>query len=224
MSFQINLSESWKKQLKTALTQPNFIALTEFINQQISEGKTIYPPQKQVFAAFNNTTFKQVKVVIVGQDPYHGEGQANGLSFSVTKGQKIPPSLRNIFKELKKDIPEFEIPQHGDLIHWAKQGVLLLNAALTVEKNKAGSHQKKGWINFTDDVIKHLSTQKSNLVFILWGKFSQSKAALIDESKHLILTAAHPSPLSAHNGFWGCNHFSKTNDYLTLHNLPIIKW
>ncbi|MBP9689895.1 MAG: uracil-DNA glycosylase, partial [Bacteroidia bacterium] len=174
--------------------------------------------------AFNNTTFNQVKVVIVGQDPYHGDGQANGLSFSVAKGQKIPPSLRNIFKELKQDIPEFEIPQHGDLSKWAKQGVLLLNATLTVEKDRAGSHQKKGWEVFTDEVIKLLSTQKSNLVFILWGKFAQSKAALINDSKHLILKAAHPSPLSVHNGFWECKHFSKTNQYLALHNLPIIKW
>lgn len=224
MSFQINLSESWKEQLKTTLNQPSFIALTEFLRQELNNGKTIYPPQQHIFAAFNNTTFNQVKVVIVGQDPYHGDGQANGLSFSVAKGQKIPPSLRNIFKELKQDIPEFEIPQHGDLSEWAKQGVLLLNATLTVEKDRAGSHQKKGWEVFTDEVIKLLSTQKSNLVFILWGKFAQSKAALINDSKHLILKAAHPSPLSVHNGFWECKHFSKTNQYLALHNLPIIKW
>jgi uracil-DNA glycosylase len=163
-------------------------------------------------------------VVIIGQDPYHGQGQAHGLCFSVNKGIAVPPSLQNMYKELKADINGFEIPNHGDLSHWAKQGVLMLNATLTVEKDKAGSHQGKGWEEFTDAVIKAVSTQKENVVFILWGKFAQSKARLIDESKHLILMAAHPSPFSAYNGFFGCKHFSKTNHYLKQHQLPIINW
>lgn len=224
MSNQVAIAESWKPVLQQEFDKPYFEALIDFLKQEKAAGKTIFPPGPQIFAAFDYTAFNNVRVVIIGQDPYHGQGQAHGLCFSVNKGIAVPPSLQNMYKELKTDVEGFEIPNHGDLSHWAKQGVLMLNATLTVEKDKAGSHQGKGWEAFTDAVIKAVSTQKENVVFILWGKFAQSKARLIDESKHLILTAAHPSPFSAYNGFFGCKHFSKTNHYLKQHQLPIINW
>lgn len=224
MSNQVAIVESWKPVLQQEFDKPYFEALIDFLKQEKAAGKTIFPPGPQIFAAFDYTAFNDVRVVIIGQDPYHGQGQAHGLCFSVNKGIAVPPSLQNIYKEIKTDIEGFETPNHGDLSHWAKQGVLMLNATLTVEKDKAGSHQGKGWEAFTDAVIKVVSTQKENVVFILWGKFAQSKARLIDETKHLILMAAHPSPFSAYNGFFGCKHFSKTNHYLKQHQSQIINW
>lgn len=224
MSNQVQLAESWKPVLAQEFNQPYFTQLTEFIKHEKAAGKTIYPLGSQIFNAFEFTPFNEVKVVILGQDPYHGAGQAHGLCFSVNKNVAVPPSLKNIYKELQTDIEGYTAPNHGDLSHWAKQGVLLLNATLTVEKDKAGSHQGKGWEQFTDAVIKQLSTQKEKLVFILWGKFAQSKATLINTQKHLVLMAAHPSPFSAYNGFFGCKHFSKTNAYLIANNLTPISW
>lgn len=224
MSNQVAIAESWKPVLQQEFDKPYFEALIDFLKQEKAAGKTIFPPGPQIFAAFDYTAFNDVRVVIIGQDPYHGQGQAHGLCFSVNKGIAVPPSLQNIYKEIKTDIEGFETPNHGDLSHWAKQGVLMLNATLTVEKDKAASHQGKGWEAFTDAVIKVVSTQKENVVFILWGKFAQSKARLIDETKHLILMAAHPSPFSAYNGFFGCKHFSKTNHYLKQHQSQIINW
>lgn len=224
MSNQVAIAESWKPVLQQEFDKPYFEALIDFLKQEKAAGKTIFPPGPQIFAAFDYTAFNDVRVVIIGQDPYHGQGQAHGLCFSVNKGIAVPPSLQNIYKEIKTDIEGFETPNHGDLSHWAKQGVLMLNATLTVEKDKAGSHQGKGWEAFTDAVIKVVSTQKENVVFILWGKFAQSKARLIDNTKHLILMAAHPSPFSAYNGFFGCKHFSKTNHYLKQHQSQIINW
>ena len=224
MSNQVQLAESWKPLLAQEFNQPYFTQLTEFIKHEKAAGKTIYPLGSQIFNAFEFTPFNEVKVVILGQDPYHGAGQAHGLCFSVNKNVAVPPSLKNIYKELQTDMEGYTAPNHGDLSHWAKQGVLLLNATLTVEKDKAGSHQGKGWEQFTDAVIKQLSTQKEKLVFILWGKFAQSKATLINTQKHLVLMAAHPSPFSAYNGFLGCKHFSKTNAYLIANNLTPISW
>lgn len=224
MTKQVAIAEDWKEVLKDEFDEPYFNGLVAFLKQEKHAGKIIYPPGPQIFSAFDLTAFKDVRVVILGQDPYHGAGQAHGLCFSVNKGVPIPPSLQNIFKELKADIPEFNIPEHGNLSEWAKQGVLLLNATLTVEKDKAGSHQGKGWEQFTDRVIKRISEEKKHVVFILWGKFAQSKGALIDERKHLVLKAAHPSPFSAHSGFFGCRHFSKTNQYLIQQHLKPIVW
>ncbi|MES2690639.1 MAG: uracil-DNA glycosylase [Bacteroidota bacterium] len=224
MTKQVAIAEDWKALLNDEFGQPYFDGLISFIKKEKQEGKIVYPPGSQIFRAFDLTPVKDVRVVILGQDPYHGAGQAHGLCFSVNKGVPMPPSLQNIFKELKTDIPEFNIPAHGDLSEWAKQGVLLLNATLTVEKDKAGSHQGKGWEQFTDAVIRHISDEKKHVVFILWGKFAQSKSPLIDETKHLVLKAAHPSPFSAYNGFFGCRHFSQTNDYLTHHHLQPVVW
>ncbi len=183
----------------------------------------IYPPAGKIFASFNYTSFDDVKVVIIGQDPYHGPGQANGLCFSVGDGIPQPPSLQNIFKELHSDLG-IPIPQTGNLEPWAKQGVLLLNATLTVRANQAGSHQKQGWENFTDTAIKALSEKRKGLIFLLWGKFAQAKEMLIDTSKHHVLKAPHPSPFSVHSGFYGCKHFSKTNEILRKENLSAINW
>ena len=183
----------------------------------------IYPPAELVFNALELCAPKKTKVVILGQDPYHGKDQAMGLAFSVLGGTKIPPSLMNIFKELKSDV-DMPIPQSGNLSHWANQGVLLLNATLTVEAENAGSHQGKGWEQFTDHIIETISAKQQHVVFILWGNYAQAKSNLIDESKHLILTAPHPSPLSAHRGFFGCKHFSQTNEYLQLHKITPIEW
>lgn len=224
MSIQVAIAESWKNVLQDEFNQPYFSELVAFIRQEKAAGKTIYPPGPKIFAAFDDTPFDDVKVVILGQDPYHGAGQANGLCFSVSPDVAVPPSLQNIFKELKADIPGYEVPPNGDLSNWAKQGVLLLNATLTVEKDKAGSHQLKGWEPFTDSVIRHISQEKEHVVFILWGRFAQSKAPLIDESKHLVLKAAHPSPFSAYSGFFGCRHFSQANRYLEQHGANPIHW
>lgn len=217
------LEESWKEALLEEFGQPYFAELKAFLVEEKKKGFTIYPPSKEIFNAFNYTPFKEVKVVIIGQDPYHGIGQAHGLSFSVKQGVNPPPSLKNIFKEIQNDLGVAP-PNHGELTAWAKQGVLLLNATLTVQAKQPGSHQKKGWENFTDSVIKTLSDKKEKLVFLLWGRFAQAKAELIDTKKHTVLTAAHPSPYSASNGFFGCKHFSKTNAVLTQYGLTPIDW
>lgn len=211
--MKINITENWKLVLKDEFEKTYFQEIISFLDHQKKLGKTIFPEESLIFNAFNQTSFEDIHVVILGQDPYHAVNQAHGLSFSVPDGIKIPPSLKNIFKELGSDIGK-EIPKSGNLIHWAKQGVLLLNASLTVEENKPMSHSKIGWNLFTDAVIKKISQEKTNVIFILWGKFAQEKEKLIDPEKHFILKAAHPSPLSAYNGFWGCKHFSKTNELL----------
>ena len=222
MKMYVKLNASWKEVLMNEFDENYFKKLTEFVQNEYNT-KTIYPPQSEIFSAFDFTPFENVKVVILGQDPYHGEGQANGLSFSVADGIKLPPSLRNIYKELKDDVG-IEISTSGNLESWAKQGVLLLNATLTVEATKAGSHQKKGWETFTDAVIQKLSDQKENLVFILWGAYAQKKGAKIDRNKHFVIESAHPSPLGAYRGFWGSKPFSKTNDFLKSKNLQPINW
>lgn len=212
-SSSVQLDESWKKLLNEEFGSAYFASLKTFLIAEKNSGKTIFPPGKQIFAAFDATPFDKVKVVILGQDPYHGPGQANGLCFSVNRGVKPPPSLVNIFKELQADL-NIPVPSHGDLSSWAQQGILLLNATLTVRAHEAGSHQNKGWEIFTDKTIQAISKHKTHVVFILWGRYAQSKRALIDESKHHVIASAHPSPLSAHNGFWGSKPFSKTNAYL----------
>jgi len=222
--MQVNpqIEESWKEILREEFHKPYFLSLKEFL---VSEKKqhTIYPAGSKIFEAFNLTPFDRVKVVILGQDPYHGPGQAHGLCFSVPVGIAPPPSLINIFKELRSDagIP---IPGHGNLESWARQGVLLINATLTVRAHQAGSHQKKGWETFTDKVIETLSTKKNNLVFLLWGNYAQKKSELIDSSRHLVLKSVHPSPLSASRGFFGCKHFTNTNTYLSQNNIQPIDW
>lgn len=221
---QVILEESWKNLLNDEFKKPYFNDLIAFIKQEKAKGEVIYPAGSQIFNAFKYTPVSKVKAVIIGQDPYHGEGQANGLCFSVNEGMAIPPSLQNIFKELVSDIPGFKIPPSGNLTYWAQQGVLLLNATLTVRKNQAGSHQQKGWEVFTDAAISALGSTRKNLVFMLWGKFAQSKEKLLNQTDHLILKAAHPSPLSAYNGFFGCKHFSKCNEYLKLNNQQPIDW
>lgn len=200
-----------------------FKALEKFIKREKEAGKNIFPPEPNVFNAFQKCPFENIKVVVLGQDPYHGFGQANGLAFSVNKGVRIPPSLKNIFKELKTDLG-CTIPDHGDLTAWANEGVLLLNAVLTVEEGKPGSHQHKGWEQFTDEVIRTISREKKGVVFLLWGNYAKGKIDLIDAEKHLILTASHPSPLSAYNGFFHCKHFSKANLYLTQQGKKPINW
>ncbi len=220
--MNVSIEQSWKEVLGEEFTKEYFVNLTEAVrNSYLSS--TVFPPPKLVFNAFTQCPFREVKVVILGQDPYHGEGQAHGLSFSVQDGIKIPPSLQNIYKELAVDLQK-EIPRSGNLERWAKQGVLLLNATLTVEKDKAGSHQGIGWETFTDEVIKKISDEKEHVVFLLWGKYAQNKAKLIDDKKHHILTAPHPSPFSVHSGFFGCRHFSKTNIYLKKQGLEEIEW
>ncbi len=218
----VKLNASWKEVLMNEFEKDYFKKLTDFVQNEYNT-KTIYPPQSEIFSAFDFTPFENVKVVILGQDPYHGEGQANGLSFSVADGIKLPPSLRNIYKELKDDVG-IEISTSGNLESWAKQGVLLLNATLTVEATKAGSHQKKGWETFTDAVIQKLSDQKENLVFILWGAYAQKKGAKIDRNKHFVIESAHPSPLGAYRGFWGSKPFSTTNQFLKSKNITEIDW
>jgi len=221
-SIRPQIEESWKIILKDEFQKEYFSTLKLFL---IEEKKThiIYPQSDAIFNAFNLCPFNALKVVIIGQDPYHGEGQAHGLSFSVPEGIKPPPSLKNIFKELNTDV-NFKIPTHGNLSRWAEQGVLLLNATLTVRKKQAGSHQKKGWEKFTDSVIQKVSEEKEGIVFLLWGRFAQDKAKLIDENKHHILTAPHPSPFSAYSGFFGCKHFSKTNNLLKKQSMQSINW
>ena len=222
MKMYVKLNASWKEVLMNEFEKDYFKKLTDFVQNEYNT-KTIYPPQSEIFSAFDFTPFENVKVVILGQDPYHGEEQANGLSFSVADGIKLPPSLRNIYKELKDDVG-IEISTSGNLESWAKQGVLLLNATLTVEATKAGSHQKKGWETFTDAVIQKLSDQKENLVFILWGAYAQKKGAKIDRNKHFVIESAHPSPLGAYRGFWGSKPFSTTNQFLKSKNITEIDW
>jgi len=221
--MNVQIEESWKTQLKNEFEQPYFFQLTQFLKEEKAAGKTIYPPGPQLFEAFRLTTFDNVKVVILGQDPYHGLGQAHGLSFSVPRGIALPPSLKNIFKELEGDL-DIAPSHHGHLESWAKEGVLLLNSALTVEAGLAGSHSQIGWQQFTNAVIEILSKEKQKLVFILWGNFAKSKQQLIDGSKHLILTSAHPSPLSAYNGFFGSRCFSKANNFLIENKLKPVQW
>ena len=222
--MSLKLEESWKEVLEAEFEKEYMKNLRSFLQSQQEQKRIIYPGNSLIFNAFNHTPFKKVKVVIIGQDPYHGAGQAHGLSFSVKKGVPPPPSLQNIFKELQAEFSDFQYPKHGDLSSWADQGVLLLNASLTVEASKAGSHQNQGWEKFTDRVIQILSEQRKGIVFLLWGKFAQAKAGLIDPNRHLILMAAHPSPFSAYNGFFGCNHFIKTNEYLENNGERGIDW
>jgi len=221
--MDVKIEESWKEVLKQEFTKTYFLEITNFLKMEKMAGKTIYPPGSQIFNAFNTTPFDKVKAVILGQDPYHGPGQAHGLSFSVPKGVAPPPSLVNIFKELQNDIG-LPIPNHGNLTHWAEQGVMLLNASLTVRANEPMSHAKIGWAEFTNAVIEKISAHKKNTVFLLWGKFAQEKQVLVDETKHLVLRAAHPSPFSADKGFFGCKHFSKTNAWLMSKGIDPIDW
>lgn len=218
----VRIEESWKEVLKDEFEQPYFQTLATYLRQEKAAGKVIYPPGSLIFNAFDTTPFAAVKVVILGQDPYHNPNEAMGLSFSVPKGVRIPPSLVNIYKEINADLG-LPIPSHGDLTAWAKQGVFLLNAMLTVGKGEAGSHQKIGWQDFTDAVIRHLSAGRAHLVFMLWGNFAKRKKELIDTSKHLVLESAHPSPLAG-NAFSGCRHFSKANNYLKQNGLSVIDW
>lgn len=220
----IQMEESWKQVLQAEFEKPYFDDLRTFLYNEKKQGKTIYPPGSQIFNAFNSTAFADVRIVILGQDPYHGAGQAHGLCFSVQQGIKPPPSLVNIFKELKNSIPYFQIPTHGCLQNWTTQGVFLLNAILTVEANQPASHQKKGWEIFTNAVIQTISKEKTGVIFLLWGNFAQQKAALIDTEKHIILKAPHPSPFSAHSGFFGCNHFFQVNEILKARGEEPIQW
>lgn len=217
------VEESWKLALNAEFNAEYFSELKNFLQNERNTGQIIYPPGVNIFSAFEKTPFDKVKVVILGQDPYHGVGQAHGLSFSVPEKQAIPRSLQNIFKELKSDL-NISIPNTGNLEKWARQGVLLLNATLTVRANQPGSHQNKGWENFTDSVIRRLSKDRKGIVFILWGKYAQAKQPLIDNTKHYILTSPHPSPFSADRGFFGCKHFSKTNEFLLKEGLTPIDW
>ncbi len=218
----VKIEPSWKAVLQDEFNQPYFENIAAFLRQEKEAGKTIYPPGSLIFNAFNITPFDQVKVIILGQDPYHNPGEAMGLSFSVPKGVRLPPSLKNIFQELQEDVG-MTMPQTGDLTPWAQQGVFLLNAMLTVEKNKPQSHQKIGWQIFTDTVIRKLSEQREHLVFMLWGGFAKKKNALIDQTKHLVLEAAHPSPLAG-GAFSGNRHFSKANEYLIANGQAPINW
>jgi uracil-DNA glycosylase len=220
--MDVRLEASWKEKLKEEFDKPYFKELSGFVRGEYASG-AVYPPPKCIFNALDAVPFDAVRVVILGQDPYHGPGQAHGLCFSVPDGVPKPPSLQNIFKEIHQDLG-LPVPPSGNLEHWAKQGVLLLNATLTVRAGQAGSHQGKGWEEFTDAVVKSLNEGREGLVFLLWGSYAQKKGAHIDREKHLVLTAPHPSPLSAHNGFFGCRHFSKTNAYLVSKGRPPIAW
>ncbi len=220
--MNVQIEPSWKQALATEFEKPYFAALTEFVKTEYQQTK-VYPAPKQIFSAFGHCPFDQVKVVIIGQDPYHGKGQANGLCFSVADHIAIPPSLQNIYKEIHEDLG-LPIPSTGNLEHWADQGVLLLNATLTVRAGQAGSHQGKGWEQFTDAVIQKLSNEKTGLIFLLWGNYAKQKGAVIDRSKHHVLTAAHPSPFSAYSGFFGCKHFSQTNQLLQRAGKTPIQW
>jgi uracil-DNA glycosylase len=220
--MDIKIEVSWKAKLTDEFNKPYFGKLIEFVKTEYQH-QTIYPPGKEIFRAFDSCNYNEVKVVILGQDPYHGVGQANGLCFSVRDGVRIPPSLVNIFKEIQQDLKK-PIPASGDLERWARQGVLLLNATLTVRSASPGSHQNKGWEEFTDAVIKKISDEKENVVFLLWGAYAQKKGEIIDRNKHLVLMSPHPSPFSADRGFFGCKHFSKANTYLKSKGLPEIDW
>lgn len=220
--MNVQIEEGWKKALAPEFEKDHFVRLTDFVRQEYQQ-TTVYPPGRLIFNAFNLCPFDKVKVVIIGQDPYHGPGQAHGLCFSVNDGVVFPPSLQNIFKEIHDDLG-MPIPASGNLTRWAEQGVLLLNATLTVRAHQAGSHQRRGWEEFTDAAIRVLAEQKEHLVFILWGAYAQKKGAFIDRNKHLVLTSVHPSPLSAYNGFFGNKHFSRTNEYLVAHGETPINW
>lgn len=222
--MDVKIEPGWKEVLKDEFSRPYFEQLAHFLKTEKMANKTIYPPGPLIFNAFQQTPFHNLKVVIIGQDPYHGPGQAHGLCFSVQAGVPPPPSLVNIYKEIQSDIGMTMDKTKGDLTSWAQQGVLLLNAALTVRANEPFSHSKMGWAQFTDAVIEKISKQKKDIVFLLWGKFAQEKQVLIDETKHHVLKAAHPSPLSAHAGFFGCKHFSKTNELLIAQGQDPINW
>lgn len=217
------LDKNWLAHIGREFDKPYMHSLTEFLRSEKSNGKIIYPTEDNIFNALNTTPFENVRVVILGQDPYHGEGQAHGLSFSVPDGVKPPPSLMNIYKEIAAEYGA-PIPKSGNLTHWAKQGVLLLNATLTVEHSLAGSHQKKGWEVFTDAIIHAINEHHTNIVFMLWGAYAQKKGAFIDRARHLVLESVHPSPLSAHRGFLGNGHFKRANEYLEQHGQPAIQW
>ena len=221
--MEVKIEQGWKNLLKDEFTKPYFKQIVQHLKTEKEQGKIIYPPGRFIFNAFDTTPLDKVKVVIIGQDPYHGARQAHGLCFSVQRGVPPPPSLLNIFKELHDDIG-CPIPTHGDLTKWAEQGVFLLNASLSVRAAEPMSHARIGWALFTDTVIRKISDEKKHVVFMLWGKFAQEKRALIDDSKHLILRSVHPSPLSAHAGFFGCKHFSKANEYLMSKGIDPIDW
>jgi uracil-DNA glycosylase len=220
---EIKLHDQWRQAIGSEFDKDYMQSLREFLIQRKQQGAVIYPPANQWFAALNTTPFEKVRVVILGQDPYHGVDQAHGLCFSVTPGIKVPPSLANIYKEIKSDLG-IDQPNHGCLISWAQQGVLLLNATLTVEDGNAGAHQGKGWEQFTDQIIKAVNRQREGVVFMLWGSYAQKKSTIIDSSRHLILKSVHPSPLSAYRGFFGCGHFSAANDYLQQSGVEPIDW
>ena len=219
----IKLNETWLARIGGEFEKPYMQSLKSFLKDEKAKGKIIYPKGDDIFNAMNTTPFNNVRVVILGQDPYHGEGQAHGLSFSVPNGVKPPPSLMNIYKEIANEYGA-PIPKSGNLTHWAEQGVLLLNATLTVENALAGSHQNKGWEEFTDSIIRIINNEHEHVVFMLWGSYAQKKGAFIDRKKHLVLEAPHPSPLSAHRGFLGCGHFKRANEYLEKNGLPAINW
>ena len=220
--MNVKIEESWRVELADEWDKPYFKRLVDFVHDEYKQFQ-VFPPGRKIFAAFDVTPFDKVKVVIIGQDPYHDVGQANGMCFSVGDGVPFPPSLVNIFKEIHDDLGK-PIPTSGDLTRWARQGVLLLNSTLTVRAHSAGSHQNRGWEEFTDEVILHLASKRDNLVFILWGAYAIKKGAFIDRSRHLVLTSPHPSPLSAHRGFFGNKHFSRTNEYLVAHGKEPIDW
>ncbi len=220
--MDVKIEEGWKRRLAREFDQPYFLELTNFVRQEYTT-RQIFPPARLIFHAFDQSSFDQTKVVILGQDPYHGPGQAHGLCFSVPEGIDLPPSLQNIFREISQDLG-LPAPSSGNLDRWAAQGVLLLNSTLTVQANRAGSHQNHGWERFTDRVISLLAAEKEHLVFILWGSFAQKKGELINRNRHLVLTSPHPSPLSSYRGFFGNKHFSKTNSYLESHGIQPITW
>ncbi|MBV6646475.1 MAG: uracil-DNA glycosylase [Cyclobacteriaceae bacterium] len=220
--MDVKIEDGWKGKLRDEFAKDYFAQLVNFVKEEYTK-HTVYPPGNQIFNAFDHTPFDQVKAVILGQDPYHGPGQAHGLCFSVNEQIPMPPSLINIFKEIQIDLG-LPVPRHGSLVRWADQGVLLLNATLTVRARQAGSHQNKGWEQFTDEVVNVLSREKEHLVFLLWGAYAQRKGAVIDRSKHLVLESPHPSPFAANRGFFGCQHFSKANTYLASHGLTTINW
>lgn len=221
---QIQLEQSWLEYLEPEFEKPYMVDLRQFLQTQKEARKIVYPRGNHIFNALNTTPLDEVRVVILGQDPYHGPGQAHGLSFSVPDGVRPPPSLQNIYKEIASDLSLDDMPQSGNLTSWAEQGVLLLNSVLTVEAHQAGSHQGKGWEQFTDKIIEVLSTECDGLVFMLWGSYAQKKGQVIDQSRHLVLKAPHPSPLSAHRGFLGCKHFSACNQYLSEQGLAPVDW
>lgn len=220
--MNVRIEQGWHDALKDEFGKDYFVSLRDFVHSEY-RNKIVYPPARLIFNAFDSCPFDKVKLIIIGQDPYHEEGQAHGLCFSVLPPCPVPPSLLNIYKELQADVGRAITPS-GDLTHWAEQGVLLLNATLTVEAHKAGSHQNRGWEQFTDAAIRALAEKKEHLVFMLWGSYAQKKGDFIDRSRHLVLTAAHPSPLSAYRGFFGCRHFSKANEYLVAHGMEPVKW